>query len=76
MTDNKSCQWVSEPDFPVVFIHQRVWKTTCENRYLFDHRGQPSASHFQFCPYCGKPIDEEELSDAEKVSYAKELIKQ
>jgi hypothetical protein len=56
-----SCKWVlvSETDY-------EYWDTDCGESFQFND-GTPSNNHFNFCPYCGKPIEQvepkEELDD-------------
>lgn len=33
------------------------WETSCDNLFQFNDGG-PKENHFEYCPYCGKRIDE------------------
>lgn len=44
------CHWTFEGEY---------WKTNCGNAQVFEVDG-PDENGYKFCPYCGKPIKEEE----------------
>jgi len=45
------------------FALEDYWETGCENLFQFLNGG-PTQNHFEFCPFCGKPI--EEVTDEEE----------
>ena len=50
---NDTCKWGKNG-----FALEDYWETGCENLFQFINGG-PEQNHFEFCPYCGKPIEEE-----------------
>lgn len=41
-------------------VYPNVWVTdSCDKTYIFDEGG-PESNGFIYCPYCGKPIKEEQ----------------
>jgi len=34
------------------------WKTSCGKNFTFPDEGKPSKHGFEYCPYCGKDIEE------------------
>lgn len=51
---HETCIWIEHED-----NEQGYWDTGCEASHLF-FGGTPADNKFKFCPYCGKPIQEEE----------------
>lgn len=49
MNNQDTCTWQEDED--------GLWWTDCKNIHeLFD--GTPTENHYEFCPYCGKRIEE------------------
>ena len=44
------CKWTPDED--------GAYDTECWNRFELMH-GTPKENHMEYCPYCGKQIDEE-----------------
>ena len=49
--EKEYCVWKEEED-------GAYWSTTCGDQFTL-YEGTPSANHMNFCPFCGKPLEEE-----------------
>jgi len=54
-----TCKWQHDG----LKVDHDYWETGCENLFQFLNGG-PTQNHFEFCPFCGKPI--EEVTDEEE----------
>ncbi len=51
-----ACVWVYDSAYD-------VWKTTCEETFVFTDGAAPADSGMRFCPYCGGRLIEEGNDD-------------
>jgi hypothetical protein len=54
----ETCKWTES---------EGVWYTECTHDHCFSGFGAPLHFGFRFCPYCGKPIEVKEETDASHV---------
>jgi hypothetical protein len=58
-----TCTWTQMR----IYDEDSGWETKCGEAFMFTDGGTPHDNSFQYCPYCGKPIEtvvpEEEIED-------------
>ena len=52
----EKCSWTIDTDFD-----SEIYETGCGQAFTFNDGG-PAENNFNFCPYCGKPIETQQLS--------------
>ena len=53
--DKEKCYWRPESGD---WVDENCWDTGCDNNFIFNDGG-PFANNFEYCPYCGKKLEED-----------------